>query len=197
MNILAFFIFCVQVAIITCLTLTQRWCLFQRNFLRNRSLANPNVNPYTARVTAETYRSPRVMPEPDVSRLFRWKRFALGSIPTRAPAPPTSSDERERSLCSWDWVLDINSTRWPRNMYKAVCAYNSGHNQCNFNFSNVNNFDTSALDHLRLETECALVKAPVRIQNECCINGEPVTRTAWIDWPVACVCARKRIYNVS
>ena len=127
------------------------------------------------------------------------------SIPMPSQRQTSTSDDPEsienRSMCPWRRMLDVNMTRIPRRMYKAECILDdTGNNMCDFSFPRLmNSMDEERargyrafLDYLSLETECAVVYDRKRVRIECCEDGVYRQETAWIDWPVACACAKMK-----
>lgn len=127
----------------------------------------------------------------------RFKRQFL--MPMPRPRQTGTSDDPDsienRSLCPWYRVLDSNSTRIPRNMYKAECVHDNGNNECNFSFSRLMGDDQARkyMEYFSIETECAVVYDKKTYEIECCDNGIYRTEKIWADWPVACACARKKV----
>ena len=132
----------------------------------------------------------------------RFKRQFMAPMPRQRQSESSEDPEsiENRSMCPWRRVLDVNMTRIPHNMYKAECIHDAGNNMCDFSFPRL--MDTmdeerargyrAFLDYLSLETECAVVYDRKNVQVECCEDGIYRRESVWIDWPVACACARKK-----
>ena len=123
----------------------------------------------------------------------RFKRQFMAPMPQQRRTSSSPEDVQNRSLCPWDDVLDVDITRIPNNMYKAVCHDDNENNRCDFSFSRLMRDNHLLLGFLSLETECAVVYSQINVQFECCEEGRYSIREEWIDWPVACTCARKRV----
>ena len=107
--------------------------------------------------------------------------------------PQFGDNLNTRSLCSWNWVKDIETSRIPSIMFKAVCDLNNGGNQCNFAETLQPISCQTCQNWLIFNTECATVHTRVEVLREYCEDGNYKTKSEWIEWPVACTCARKRI----
>ena len=123
-------------------------------------------------------------------------------MPRQRQTSPSDDPEsiENRSMCPWRRVLDTNVTRIPQRMYKAECIHDEGNNMCDFSFPRLMNSMEEErargyrafLDYLSLETECAVVYFRKQVHRECCEDGVYRTETVWIDWPVACTCAKMK-----
>lgn len=179
------------------MTRTQRLCRLQA---RQGNFTTSRPTRTTSTATPQTVNPNPTNLSPFGSVLFRKKRF-MAMVPQNIETTTTVSDlVRDRSTCPWVMVQDYNNTRFPRVMEKAVCLHNNGDNRCDTSFleadrTNINVRNILAL--LEIKTECALVYAKMTVRLECCENGNYSTRTEFIDWPVACTCARKRIVSVT
>jgi len=129
----------------------------------------------------------------------RRRRF-INFVPPEntTPSPSTASrTPQQRSLCSWRTSLDVDVTRYPRNIKKAECNHVSGDNSCNFSFSYVFRQFPGIIERLKLETECEIVYGQIEVIRECCDRGVYSQQTEWTAWPVGCACAEKNIRNVT
>ena len=158
----------------------RRQCMVEARMLISTSMTSQHQQSI---YRASGRHHPRIQP--------RFKRQFMLPMPVQHTTPDPESVQR-LSLCPWDDVLDVNMTRIPNILPMAVCHHDNGNNQCDFSFSRLMS-DPSLLQLLSLETECALVYSQIFVKYECCEAGRYSIRDEWVDWPVACACARKRI----
>ncbi|KAH3825730.1 hypothetical protein DPMN_127611 [Dreissena polymorpha] len=117
-------------------------------------------------------------------------------IDIHSPTETTDTSEEPtnaRSLCPWTYIYDVNITRYPRKLMKAVCNHNAGDNSCDFSSSRVFDAFPRIMDRLRLDTECEIVYGQIMVVYECCEDGNYSRIDEWVEWPVACACSRKRV----
>ena len=85
-------------------------------------------------------------------------------------------------------------TREPHNIFKAECVSATGQ----FSFSRLMDNESARfnLEYLSTETECAIFYGKIKVNLDCSEDGDCGRENELIDWPMACVYARKKTVSV-